>query len=116
MEWNGCMAVTGMAVCIEEGGRTEVSKWRACGGTQSHRCGWGLGWGLRLCRCRELRLGLGLSGAGWSGTLGWGWDRECGGGAATGGLGERQVSGPPGRRGRGGCRRRRGVQGGLGGG
>lgn len=48
------------------------SGWRACGGSQSHRRGRGLRWGLRLCCCGGLRLGLGLGGAGRGGTRGWG--------------------------------------------
>lgn len=102
----------------EKPGWREISKWKTCEGHKSHRCGRGLRWGLHLSHCRELHLGLGLSGTGWGGTLGWGWDRgrEGGGGAATGGLGVRPVSGPPRRGGRGGCRRWCGVQGVLGGG
>lgn len=92
------------------------SELRTCGGSQSHRRGRGLRRGLRLCCCRELRLVLGLGGAGWGGTLCWCRAREGRGGTATGGLGVRQVSGPPSRGGRGGSRRRCGVQGGLGGG
>lgn len=109
--WDGSWQLEGWELSREGGG----SKWRACGGTKSHRRGRGLRWGLRLRCCRELRLGLGLSGAGWGGTLGWGLGRarEGGGGATAGGLGVRQVSGPPSR---GGSRRRRGVQRGLGGG
>lgn len=107
------MVVTGMGVCRGRGGGSE---WRACGGSRSHRCGRGLRRGLRQCCRGDLRLGLGLGGAGWGGTRGWGRAREGGGGAATGGLGVRQVSGPPCRGGGGGSRRRRGVQGGLGGG
>lgn len=101
----------GMGVCRGGG-----SEWRACGGSQSHRRGRGLRRGLRLRCCGKLRLGLGLGGAGRGGTRGWGRAREGGGGAAAGGLGVRQVSGPPSRGGGGGSRWRRGVQGGLGGG
>lgn len=104
----------GMGACT--GGEGVVSKWRACGGTLSHRRFRGLRRGPRLRCCREFHLGLGLGGAGRGGTLGWGRAREGGGGAATGGLGERQVSGAPSCGGRGGSRRRCGVQGGLGGG
>lgn len=111
MGWFGTWQAEGWEFAREGGGS---QKWRACEETQSHRRGRGLRWGLRLCCCRELRLGLGLGGAGRGGTLGWGWGREGGGRAAARGLGERQVSGPPSRRGRGGSRWRRGVQGGLG--
>lgn len=64
-------------------GKGGGSDWRACGGSQAHRRGWGLRQGLHLCCCGELHLGLGLGGAGWGSTLGWGRAREGGGGAAA---------------------------------
>lgn len=111
--WDGLVHGSQEGWEFAEGGGSE---WRACGGSQSHRRGRGLRRGLRLRCCGKLRLGLGLGGAGRGGTRGWGRAREGGGGAAAGGLGVRQVSGPPSCGGGGGSRWRRGVQGGLGGG